>query len=90
MSDSVGKVLKTGFTPNVITLNKPSTNNVNNVRQIAHKLCDKLNDPSSFEYFCKVAWHLSEGQIWSNLEQASGGHNPKAYFTFLCNLELKA
>ena len=73
--------------PNVnVKTNK--TNNVINVKHIANKLFTKLDDPQSYKFFCKVAWSLPEYMIWNNLEQAKCGRNPKAYFTFLCNLSM--
>lgn len=62
--------------------------NVTDVRRIADTLVEKLNDPNSYKFFCKVAWQLPENRIYLNLEQALSGKNPKAYFTFLCKLEL--
>ena len=83
----IKQVLHTYQIPNV-NVNKTKLNNVNNVKDIALKLSDKLSDPNSYRFFCKVAWKLPEHQIWANLEQALTGKNPKAYFTFLCNREL--
>lgn len=74
---------------NNINTNNVKRYNVNKVREIAYKLSDKLNDPNSFKYFCKVANKLPESVIWSNYEQSISGRNPKAYFTFLCNLEME-
>ena len=89
-TSSVEEILTT-TKHNVITLNKYNKNNVNvnNVRAIATKLVEKLDDPQSFKYFCMVAWNLPESVIWVNLEQALTGREPKKYFSFLCNLELK-
>lgn len=61
-----------------------------NAETIARQLADKLDDQKSFLYFCKVAHQLNESQIWSNLEQAQKGRNPRAYFAFLCNLSMSA
>lgn len=75
--------------PNVNNVISSRVFNVINVRATANKLTGKLGDPGSYQYFCKVAWKLPESLIWSHLEQAMGGTNPKAYFTFLCNLSMK-
>lgn len=81
--------------PNV-NVNSPasSSNNVNvkrlgEVQQIAQRLCDRLGDPDSYQYFCGVAWKLPESVIWYNLEQAEKGRSPKKLFTWLCNGSMK-
>lgn len=76
--------------PNVNNVKTNKTNNVNvlGVKSIALKLTERLNDPDSYRFFCKVAWSLPENVIWNNLEQAQKGRNPKAYFTFLCKLSM--
>ena len=74
---------------NNVNVNKTNTNNVINVRAIAAKLVEKLDDPNSYKFFCMVAWNLPENYIWLSLEQAMTGHDPKKYFSFLCNIELK-
>lgn len=71
-----------------VNVNKLKTNNVN-VSSIATKLVEKLDDPKSYRFFCKVARSLPESVIWVNLEQAMTGKNPKAYFTFLCQMSMK-
>jgi hypothetical protein len=84
-----GEILKTRNYPNVNNVKTTKhKNNVNNVRAIAMRLSEKLKDDHSHDYFLKVAWHLPEATIWNNLEQAQTGKNPRAYFTFLCNLSL--
>lgn len=81
--------------PNV-NVNSPrsSSNNVNvkkltEVQAIAQRLCDKLSDPNSYQYFCGIAWKLPESVIWYNLEQAEKGRTPKKLFTWLCNQSMK-
>lgn len=59
------------------------------VRQIAQKLSDKLNNPSRFDYYCKVAWRLPDSKIWSHLETALAGRDPIRYFSFLTNMEMR-
>lgn len=64
--------------------------NIREVQSIAGRIAEKLNDPQSFRFFCKVAWRLPEYVIWANLEQAmTSKKNPKAYFTFLCKLSMQ-
>lgn len=69
---------------------KPKT--INEVRAIAEKLCQRLNNPTRFNYYCKLAWHLPEQVIMQNLEMAEAGQNPQRLFTWLCqtSLELQA
>lgn len=56
---------------------------------IADKLVKQLNNPVARAFYCKVAYKLSEAQIWNNLEKAqSVGRNPAKYFTWLCNQQL--
>lgn len=75
---------------NVITLNKKTYgHNIKHIQAKAHKLADALNDQSSFKFYCKAAWELSEAQIWSNLEQAQQGNNPARYFTWLCKRQMQ-
>lgn len=72
---------------NINTLNtKGNTNSyrIVEVQQTAHKLADQLNNPGSFKFYCKMAWRLPEHKIWSNLEQALTGRDPKKYFSWLC------
>lgn len=81
--------------PNVnVKFPDSSSSNVNvkqltEVQQIAHKLTEKLSDPSSYEFFCGVAWKLPEHIIWNNLEQAEKGRSPKRLFTWLCQQSMK-
>jgi len=74
-------------------VNNNKTNNVKryNVKAetLAKSIAEKLNDEKSFLFFCKVAHQLPENVIWNNLEQAQGGKNPRAYFTFLCKLNME-
>lgn len=77
VNDNVKKTLKN----NVIV-------NESEVNLIASKLSDKLNNPNGRLFYCKVAWQLPEAQIWSNLELALTGRDPKRYFSWLCKREL--
>lgn len=55
------------------------------VENIAQRLVDAFNNPGAREYYCKVAWSLSEATIWNNVELAkSKGRSPAKYFTWLC------
>lgn len=74
---------------NSVSVIKNNNLSVEQVRGVASKLCDKLANPSRFEFYCKVAWHTPEHIIWANLEQALRGNNPINYFSFLSKLTLK-
>lgn len=74
---------------NVTSKNVSYTIDCNQVRVNATLIADKLNDHKSINFYYKVCWKLPEHIIWYNLEQALTGRNPKAYFTFLCNIALK-
>jgi hypothetical protein len=74
---------------NTNTKHKPQTKTITQVRVIAQRLCDGLNNQSRFEYYCKLAWHLPDSVIFTNLEVALTGRNPQRYFSFLCDLTMK-
>lgn len=62
------------------------------VQHIAHKLEAQLgkSNPSRFNYFCKVAWHLPESKIWAHAEAAVGPGcktTPTQLFIWLCETE---
>jgi hypothetical protein len=67
-----------------------SDHKLNNVRIIARKLEEELNDPGGRDFFLKCAWRLPEATIYNNLEAAKKGRDPKKLFTWLCNRNLKA
>lgn len=50
---------------------------------IADKLCKELGNNQYRTFYCKVAYKLSEAEIWSSLELAKTGNNPARYFTWL-------
>jgi uncharacterized protein YycO len=90
MSEQLGKILQSQrYNVNNEALNNVITlEDIKKARNVASKLVTKLNDPTSFKFFCKISYKLPENKIWSAYEQALTGRNPKAYFTFLCKLEL--
>jgi len=58
----------------------------NQVDAIADMIMRKLNVGKEYrEYYCKVAWNLSESVINNNLEIAlKSNRSPQRYFTWLC------
>lgn len=56
---------------------------------IAYQLVDKFGQPGNFQFYCLVAYKLSEARIWSNYEQAQKGRQPARLFTFLCNKDMR-
>lgn len=68
---------------------EPLSKSIGEVRHIAQKLCDRLNNPSRFKYYCKLAWHLPESSIMLNLELSENGKSPQRLFTWLCEDDLK-
>lgn len=65
--------------------NVKSHKTANQVDAIADRIMMKLSaNSTSREFYCKVAWKLSESIINDNLETALKGNNPQRYFTWLC------
>lgn len=59
------------------------------VDRIADQLVIRFNNPDFREFYCKVAWKLSEARIWANVETAmeaatKKGTQPGRLFTYLC------
>lgn len=59
------------------------------VETIADKLVEKFNNPAYREFYCKIAWKLSEARIWHNYETAitaakNKGSHPGRLFSYLC------
>lgn len=73
---------------NTNTKNKPQTKTIVEVRNLAQKLCDRLNNPERFKYYCKLVWQLPERKIMQNLELAENGRSPQRLFTWLCENDL--
>lgn len=84
MAESIGDIANVNvrYSKPVVTSNV----NVQSIRGIAHKLSESLNDPDSFEFFCKVARNLPESVIWSKLEIAQTKGRPAAWFSKTCSI----
>lgn len=61
-----------------------------NVDRIAKQLVDKFGNSEYYEFYCKIAYKLSESQIWNFCEQANGKkvRNPARMFSWLCKRAL--
>ena len=95
--ESTGEVLANvnvdnTYLNNVERSNVKSIDNVKTnpkqVEAIAYKLGEVLNDSTSFNFFCKVAWKLQENVIWNNVEVAKSKRNPRAYFATVCKAQM--
>lgn len=59
------------------------------VEELADNLMEKLGaKPESRPFLCKVAWNLSESQIWTNYETSRRGNNPMGLFIYLCKRDM--
>jgi len=86
--------LKTIIQSNNDNVNKQVINNVHCSPTQADLIADKLElalhgGLNSRKFYCKVAYNLSEAEIWNNLEQACTGNYPQKYFTWLCQRSMK-
>ena len=59
-------------------------------RAIAEKLLKRLNEPKSWKFYLKCAYHLSEDKIWYFVELATrpGIKQRNNYFVKLANIEM--
>lgn len=78
-------VSKRNYNDNV-TMNNDIERNQQDL--IADKLCDQLGNHQYRAFYCKVAYKLSEAQIWSCLETAKKGKQPAKYFTWLVKKQM--
>jgi hypothetical protein len=83
VNDNVGKALPNNDNVNIVRRTKGE------VDAIADKLVTELNNPGARLFYCKVAWTLSESDIYKNLEIAKMGRNPQKYFSWLCKHNMK-
>lgn len=59
------------------------------VDSIVARVMNKLHAaPDSHDWYCKVAWKLSQSQIELNLEQALKGNSPQKYFAWLSKRDM--
>ena len=75
------------------SFNESMTNDrVNKTDYIANKLVKTYNAPQSRNFFLKCAWHLSEDEIWSTVEnsQRKGIECPIKYFVACCHKAMQS
>lgn len=59
------------------------------VDRIADDIIYKLGVSEEYrDFYCKIAWSLSEARIWSNMESALKGSSPARLFTYLCKKDM--
>ena len=79
---------------NVNVVSTSNYNHINNdkyarakkVEEIADQLVAKYRNPDSRDFYCKVAWRLSEARIWQHYESTMKVKkgSPAKLFTWLC------
>lgn len=59
---------------------------------LAERLVEIFNAPQSRKFFLKCAWHLSEDQIWTAVENSKKAKvkSPVKYFVKCCNNQLNS
>lgn len=64
---------------------------VNQVDATADRIMRKLNvDDTYRDFYCKIAWKLSEAAINNHLETAlRSNRSPQRYFTWLCKRDMR-
>lgn len=94
-TSSVSEIIKNTNVNNDNVNNSFNNNDIDNVVKskqvdlIADKLVLALKNPAARAYYCKVAYKLSEHQIWNNLESSAKGKSPAKLFTWLCQRDMK-
>lgn len=75
-----------------VIYNSPNDNDIESSRSVdlvADKLVDKFGSPSSREFYCKIAQHLTEFEIDKLVTKAfKNGREPGALFNHLARKEL--
>lgn len=56
--------------------------------RVATMLCEKLQNPAFFEWYCKISYQLSEAQISNLLEIALTKNSPSKYFSTAAKREI--
>lgn len=98
-NDSLKRILKNSslnINEKVLDLAKYQTRDSNRAKilkteNIAKKLVDIYRTPTSYKFFLKAAWHLSEDFIFTAVEksQRKGIRYPVKYFVRCCSEEMK-
>lgn len=73
------------------SLNKKSVQS-KSTELLADRLVEIFNAPNSRNFFLKCAWHLSEDQIWTAVENSRRPKvkSPIKYFVKCCNNQLNS
>lgn len=101
----ISEIARSNVNVNDVFFQKTNVNNVNvgcgkkrksiqhveHVGWIADKLVQEFSDASSKRFFAKIAWLLSENEIWEALESAKRPciKSPVKYFTRICKIKLR-
>lgn len=56
---------------------------------ISDKLAETFKNYRFKRYYCKVAYLLSEKEIWDLVDEANKGNNPSKLFTYLANIKMR-
>lgn len=75
---------------NSMIINDRKSARAKSTEMVADRLVEIFGAPQSRNFFLKCAWHLSEDQIWTAVEnsQKSRIKNPVKYFVACCSKEL--
>lgn len=75
---------------NSMIINDKKSGKVRSTEMLADRLVEIFGAPGSRNFFLKCAWHLSEDQIWTAVEnsQRSSVKSPIRYFVACCKKEL--
>lgn len=75
---------------NSMIINDKKSARAKSTEMVADRLVEIFNAPQSRNFFLKCAWHLSEDQIWTAVENSQRPRikSPIRYFVACCNKEL--
>lgn len=75
---------------NSMIINDRKSPRAMSTEMVADRLVEIFNAPQSRNFFLKCAWHLSEDQIWTAVENSKKPKvkSPVKYFVACCSKEL--
>lgn len=84
--------LKRNSMKSMTIVNEKKSARAKSTEMLADRLVEIFGAPQSRNFFLKCAWHLSEDQIWTAVEnsQRSSIKSPIRYFVTCCKKELDA